>query len=69
MSAGADLAAHVVGGQAANAASPDLGTLTRIERDRDAAFARYRRDRDSLSLDVAMAQLDTEETTGRRCRG
>ena len=48
--------------------SPDERALARIERERDAAVARYRRDRDSKALDVAVARLDTEEREARRPR-
>jgi hypothetical protein len=38
----------------------------RIEREGDAALARYRRDRDSGAFDEAMARLDTDEHEARR---
>jgi hypothetical protein len=48
--------------------SPDQQALVRIERERDAALARYRRDRDSGALDEAMARLDADEREARRPR-
>jgi DNA invertase Pin-like site-specific DNA recombinase len=61
VSAGADLAAKVVEGLSEGASGPDPETLARIERDREAAMARYRRDRNTRGLDEAMARLDVEE--------
>lgn len=40
--------------------------LARIDRERDAALARYRRDRDPGSLTVAMERLDREEIEARQ---
>jgi DNA invertase Pin-like site-specific DNA recombinase len=40
-------------------------TITRIERDREAAMAAYRRDRDIHALEQAMADLDAEEIITR----
>ena len=40
-------------------------TLARIERDRDAAMARYRRDRDPDALEATMRALDQEEQAAR----
>jgi hypothetical protein len=56
-----DLAAKVVEGLSEGASGPDPETLARIERDREAAMARYRRDRNTRGLDEAMARLDVEE--------
>ena len=39
----------------------DTFTLARIERDREVATTRYRRDRDVGALEAAMKRLDTEE--------
>jgi hypothetical protein len=57
---------RVVGLVTTPPASPDRLALARIERDRDAALALYRRDRDSVALDRRMARLDTEEMEARR---
>ncbi len=48
--------------------SPDEVALARIERERDAATSRYRRDRDSGAFDHAMSWLDAEESEARRPR-
>lgn len=45
---------------------PDALEIARIERQRDAAMARYRRDRNSLSLDDAMTRLDADEAEAHR---
>jgi hypothetical protein len=42
--------------------------VARIEREGDAALARYRRDRDSGAFDEAMARLDTDEHEARHPR-
>jgi hypothetical protein len=65
---GAASLTHVVGMVVTPPASPDELVLTRIERERDAAMARYRRDRDSGALDEAMARLDAKEREARRPR-
>ena len=65
---GADSMSAVVGLVAAPPATPDSYTLARIERDRDDAMARYKRDRQSGQLDVTMARLDAEEVEARRPR-
>ncbi|MFO7533101.1 MAG: hypothetical protein R6W93_11620 [Candidatus Limnocylindrales bacterium] len=47
-------------------ASVDRVAIARIERERDAAIGRYRRDRDARALEVAMARLDAQEAEARR---
>ncbi len=50
------------------AAQPGVGdsfSLARIERDREVATTRYRRDRDIAALEAAMERLDTEERQSR----
>ena len=42
-------------------AEPDRLAIARIGRERDAAMARYRRDRDTRALDAAMTALDEQE--------
>ena len=44
---------------------PDRLALARIGRERDAALARYRRDRDLQALEAAMAALDEQEAEAR----
>ena len=66
VSFGADTLRRVVGLVTTPPASPDRLALARIERDRDAALAVYRRDRDSGALDRTMARLDLEEAEARR---
>jgi DNA invertase Pin-like site-specific DNA recombinase len=65
VSANAYLRTGVVAGLRAEAAGPDPDVLARIEREREAAMARYRRDRDSRALDAAMDRLDAEEAEAR----
>lgn len=43
----------------------DRLTLARIEREREAALAHYRRNRDTRALEVAMAALDEQERAAR----
>lgn len=43
----------------------DATGLARIARDREAALARYLKDRDPQALESTMARLDTEETKAR----
>lgn len=62
----AELLSKVVGFVAEAPSSPDALELARIERQRDTAMARYRRDRDSLALDDAMTRLDAEEAAAHR---
>jgi hypothetical protein len=64
---GADSLTRVVGMVVSPPSSPDGQALARIERERDAAMARYRRDRDSGALDDAMTRL-AEEREARRSR-
>jgi hypothetical protein len=66
VSIGADTLGRVVGLVTSPPSSPDRLALARIERDRDAALALYRRDRDSAALDRRMACLDAEEMEARR---
>jgi DNA invertase Pin-like site-specific DNA recombinase len=66
VSVGAETLTRVVGLVAASPSSPDRLGLVRIERERDAALGRYRRDRDSAALDRTMARLDTEERVARQ---
>jgi hypothetical protein len=42
--------------------------MARIERDREAAMARYRRDRDPAALEATMRVLDREEEAARGSR-
>jgi DNA invertase Pin-like site-specific DNA recombinase len=65
VSANAKLMTDVIAGVSAEAAGPDPTTLTRIERDRDTAMARYRRDRDASTLEETMRRLDHEESVAR----
>ena len=53
--------ATVIGQVAAPPSLPDRLRLARIERERDAALARCRRDRDGASLELNMRRLDAEE--------
>jgi hypothetical protein len=64
----AELLTQVVGLVAAPASGPDRVGLARIERDRDAAVTRYRRDRDAKALERTMARLDQEENVASRTR-
>lgn len=68
VSLGADTLTQVVGLLTAPAAGPDRLALARIERERDAALARYRRDRGSAALDRTMSRLDAEEAEASRPR-
>jgi DNA invertase Pin-like site-specific DNA recombinase len=65
VSANAELASAVVDRLGADGTAPDPVTLARIERDRDAAMARYRRDRDPDALEATMRALDQEEQGAR----
>ncbi len=65
VSANAELAAVVVARLAEDETAPDPVALARIERDREAAMARYRRDRDTAALEATMRSLDQEEATAR----
>jgi DNA invertase Pin-like site-specific DNA recombinase len=65
VSANAELAGAVVDRLGADESGPDPVTLARIERDRDAAMARYRRDRDPDALEATMRALDQEEQAAR----
>ena len=64
----ADTLTRAVGMVAAPPVGADRLALARIERERDSALARYRRDRDLAVLDRAMARLDLEEAEARRTR-
>ncbi len=68
VSANASLVAAVVGRVADDEAGPDPVTLARIERDRDAATARYRRDRDPDALEATMRSLDQQERQAKTAR-
>jgi hypothetical protein len=68
VSANAELVAAVVGRVADDQTGPDPVTLARVERDRDAATARYRRDRDPDALEATMRALDQEERQAPRLR-
>jgi DNA invertase Pin-like site-specific DNA recombinase len=68
VSANADLAAAVVAHLRADETAPDPITLARIDRDRDAALARYRRDRDPAALEATMRGLDREAEAARGVR-
>lgn len=65
---GAGSLTRVVGMVVVPVSSTDEQSLARIERERDAAVARYRRDRDSAALDQEMVKLDAEERDARRPR-
>ena len=68
VSFGAASLTSVVGLVTAPPSSPDRLALARIERERDSVLARYRRDRDSSALDLAMARLDAEQREASRPR-
>ena len=61
VSANAGLATAVIEGLGSDAAGPDPATITRIERDRESAMTRYRRDRDATALEATMRRLDQDE--------
>jgi DNA invertase Pin-like site-specific DNA recombinase len=65
VSANAALVADVIAALHEDTAGPDPVTLARIERDRDSAMARYRRDRDEVALGETMRRLDREETEAK----
>jgi DNA invertase Pin-like site-specific DNA recombinase len=65
VSANAELAGAVLGRLGADETGPDPVSLARIERDRDAAMVRYRRDRDPAALEATMRTLDQEEQRAR----
>ena len=65
VSANAELAGAVLDRLAADETGPDPVTLARIDRDRDAAMARYRRDRDPDALEATMRALDQDEGRAR----
>ena len=65
VSANAELAGAVVGRLADDETAPDPVALARIERDRETAMARYRRDRDPGALEATMRTLDQEEARAR----
>lgn len=66
-SVGADLVANVVG--LTREQEPDRLALGRIGRERDAAMARYLRDRDPRALESTMAALDGVERDARAGAG
>ena len=51
----------LIEGLGSDAAGPDPATITRIERDRESAMTRYRRDRDATALEATMRRLDQDE--------
>jgi len=63
VSLGADAVARLVA--ATREPEPDRLALARLERERDAALARYRKDRDQVALTTAMARIDAAEDTAR----
>ncbi|MEW6223237.1 MAG: recombinase family protein [Chloroflexota bacterium] len=63
VSLGSDRIAAVVGEM--RAPEPNRLALARIGRERDAAVARYRRDRDARALEATMAALDAQEAEAR----
>src|SRR5450759_2114260 len=65
VSLGAETLTRVVEFVTAPPSAPDRLALARIERERDAALARYRPDRDSGALDRTMARVDVEERQAR----
>ena len=65
MSANAGLVTDVIAALRGDGTGPDPATLARIERDRDSAMARYRRDRDEVALGETMRRLDREETEAK----
>ena len=65
VSANAELAGAVLDRLGDDETGPDPVTLARIERDRDAAMARYRRDRDPDALEASMRTLDQDEQRAR----
>jgi len=60
-----DLAAAVADRLTDDEVTPDPVALARIERGREAAMARYRRDRDPNVLEGTMRTLDQEEARAR----
>jgi DNA invertase Pin-like site-specific DNA recombinase len=64
VSLGAGIVADVVA--ATREPEPDRLAIARIGRERDAAVARYRRDRDPGALETKMATLDVHERTARQ---
>ena len=65
VSANANLVADVVGALSREDSAPDPQRLARIERERDTALARYRRNRDGAALDATMRRLDAEAQDGQ----
>ena len=65
VSANAELASAVVDRLGTDETGPDPVTLARIERDRETAVARYRRDRDPDALEASMRALDQQEQGAR----
>jgi DNA invertase Pin-like site-specific DNA recombinase len=65
VSASAEPAAAVIERLAEDESAPDPVALARIERDRENAMARYRRDRDTGALEAAMRALDQQEAQAR----
>ena len=63
VSLGAEAIADVVA--STREPEPDRLALARIDREREAALARYRHDRDARALEAIMAALDEQEATAR----
>ena len=55
----------VAAGLDAERVGPDPSTLARIDRDREAALAAYKRDRDPVALEATMRRLDREEADAK----
>lgn len=64
-SANAKLVSDVVATMKSDDCVANPMTLTRINHDRDATLASYRRDRDPVVLELAMRRLDQEEGLAR----
>jgi hypothetical protein len=65
VAANASVQASVVGLLAERTESVDSLALARIAKEREAAMARYLRDRDPLALETTMTRLDQEEAEAR----
>jgi DNA invertase Pin-like site-specific DNA recombinase len=65
VSANAELAGAVIDRLADDETAPDPVTLARIERDRENAMARYRRDRNTAALEATMRTLDQQESQAK----
>ncbi len=65
VSANAELAGAVIDRLTDDETAPDPVTLARIERDRENAMARYRRDRNTAALEATMRTLDQQESQAK----